>query len=163
MNIGDTGHPFAVWSFGMKIQVEKVFICSSADPSAAIFCGVGSPPVSRISSWHAELSWDCGEFLCWLSATVTSVGSRKYGSICLAVDGSFQQGLHPFADGSSAWQSCNSHFWTLQRIDTWQARDTAPGKAHTTGKLARRYVVKIKRKETYLYETNGRWFVEMKA
>ena len=28
---------------------------------------------------------------------------------------------------------------------------------------ARRYVVKIKGKETYLYETGGRWFVEMKA
>ncbi len=33
----------------------------------------------------------------------------------------------------------------------------------TTGELARRYVVKIKGKETYLYETSGRWFVEMKA
>ena len=31
------------------------------------------------------------------------------------------------------------------------------------GELARRYVVKIKGKETYLYETGGRWFVEMKA
>ena len=37
------------------------------------------------------------------------------------------------------------------------------GKAHTTGELAHRYVVKIKGKETYLYETGGRWFVEMKA
>lgn len=43
------------------------------------------------------------------------------------------------------------------------SREAAPGKAHTTGELARRYVVKIKRKETYLYETRGRWFVEMKA
>ena len=42
-------------------------------------------------------------------------------------------------------------------------REAAPGKAHTTGELARRYVVKIKGKETYLYETGGRWFVEMKA
>ena len=37
------------------------------------------------------------------------------------------------------------------------------GKAHTTGELAHRYVVKIQGKETYLYETSGRWFVEMKA
>ena len=29
--------------------------------------------------------------------------------------------------------------------------------------LARRYIVKIKGKETCLYETGGRWFVEMKA
>ena len=43
------------------------------------------------------------------------------------------------------------------------SREAAPGKAHTTGELARRYVVKIKGKETYLYETGGRWFVEMKA
>ena len=42
-------------------------------------------------------------------------------------------------------------------------REAAPGKAHTTGELARRYIVKIKGKETYLYETGGRWFVEMKA
>ena len=43
------------------------------------------------------------------------------------------------------------------------SREAAPGKAHTTGELARRYIVKIKGKETYLYETGGRWFVEMKA
>ena len=43
------------------------------------------------------------------------------------------------------------------------SREAAPGKAHTTGELARRYIVKIKGKETYLYETSGRWFVEMKA
>ena len=42
------------------------------------------------------------------------------------------------------------------------SREAAPGKAHTTGELARRYVVKITGKETFLYETGGRWFVEMK-
>ncbi len=42
------------------------------------------------------------------------------------------------------------------------SREAAPGKAHTTGELARRYIVKIKGKETFLYETSGRWFVEMK-
>ena len=43
------------------------------------------------------------------------------------------------------------------------SREAAPGKAHSTGELARRYIVKIKGKETCLYETGGRWFVEMKA
>ena len=43
------------------------------------------------------------------------------------------------------------------------SREATPGKAHTTGELARRYVVKINGKETFLYETSGRWFVEMKA
>ena len=43
-----------------------------------------------------------------------------------------------------------------------ESRETAPSKAPTTGELIRRYVVKIKGKETYLYETSGRWFVEMK-
>ena len=43
------------------------------------------------------------------------------------------------------------------------SREAAPGKAHTTGELARRYVEKIKGKETYLYEAGGRWYVEMKA
>lgn len=33
----------------------------------------------------------------------------------------------------------------------------------TTGELARRYVVKNKGKETYLYRDGERWFVEMKA
>ncbi len=42
------------------------------------------------------------------------------------------------------------------------SREAAPAKAHTTGELARRYIVKIKGKETFLYETSGRWFVEMK-
>ena len=36
-------------------------------------------------------------------------------------------------------------------------------KAHTTGEVARRYLVKIKGRETCLYESSGRWFVEMKA
>ena len=36
-------------------------------------------------------------------------------------------------------------------------REAVRGKARTT-----RYVVKIQGKETYLYETSGRWFVEMK-
>ena len=44
-----------------------------------------------------------------------------------------------------------------------ESREAAPSKAPTTGELARRYVVKIKGKEAYLYETSGRWFVEMKA
>lgn len=43
------------------------------------------------------------------------------------------------------------------------SREAAPGKAHTTGELARRYVVKIKGKETILYRDGERWFVEMKA
>ncbi len=43
------------------------------------------------------------------------------------------------------------------------SREAAPGKVHTTGELSRRYVVKIKGKETMLYEASGRWFVEMKA
>ena len=43
------------------------------------------------------------------------------------------------------------------------SREAAAGKAHFTGELARRYIVKIKGKETCLYETGGRWFVEMKA
>ena len=42
------------------------------------------------------------------------------------------------------------------------SREAAPGKAHT-GELARRYVVKIQGKETYLYRDGERWFVEMKA
>ena len=33
----------------------------------------------------------------------------------------------------------------------------------TTGELVRRYVVKNKGKETYLYRDGERWFVEMKA
>ena len=41
-------------------------------------------------------------------------------------------------------------------------REAVRGKARTTGELAHRYVVKIQGKETYLYETSGRWFVEMK-
>lgn len=41
-------------------------------------------------------------------------------------------------------------------------REAMREKTHTTGELAHRYVVKIKGKETYLYETSGRWFVEMK-
>ena len=43
------------------------------------------------------------------------------------------------------------------------SREAAAGKAHSTGELARRYIVKIKGKETCLYETGGRCFVEMKA
>ena len=43
------------------------------------------------------------------------------------------------------------------------SREAAPGRAHSTGELARRYIVKIKGKETCLYETGGRWFAEMKA
>lgn len=42
------------------------------------------------------------------------------------------------------------------------SREAAPGKAHTMGELAKRYVVKIKGKETFLYEASCRWFVEMK-
>ena len=43
------------------------------------------------------------------------------------------------------------------------SREEAPGKAHTTGELARRYVVKINGKETFLYRDGERWFVEMIA
>lgn len=43
------------------------------------------------------------------------------------------------------------------------SRETMRGKACTTGELARRYVVKIRGKETFLYQDGERWFVEMKA
>ena len=43
------------------------------------------------------------------------------------------------------------------------SREASKGKAPTTGEVARRYLVKIKGRETCLYETSGRWFVEMKA
>ena len=42
------------------------------------------------------------------------------------------------------------------------SREAAGGKNRATGELARRFVGKIKGKETYLYEASGRWFVEMK-
>ena len=42
------------------------------------------------------------------------------------------------------------------------SREAAPSKAPATGEWTRRYVVKIKGKETFLYEASGRWFVEMK-
>lgn len=53
--------------------------------------------------------------------------NRRCESIFPAAVGSFRQELHPFRDGSSALQSCNSHFWTPRRICTWQTQDTAPG------------------------------------
>ena len=43
------------------------------------------------------------------------------------------------------------------------SKEAPRGKARTTGEFARRYIVKIKGKETFLYETDGRWFVEMIA
>lgn len=43
------------------------------------------------------------------------------------------------------------------------SREASKGKAPTTGEVARRYLVKIKGRETCLYEASGRWFVEMKA
>lgn len=42
------------------------------------------------------------------------------------------------------------------------SREAVRGKARTTGELARRYVVKIHGKETFLYRDGERWFVEMK-
>ena len=47
-------------------------------------------------------------------------------------------------------------------FDIEDSREAAPGKAGFTGELARRFMVKIRGKETCLYETGGRWFVEMK-
>ena len=52
---------------------------------------------------------------------------------------------------------------TGQVYDVEDSRETSRGKAPTTGEVARRYLVKIKGKETCLYEASGRWFVEMKA
>ena len=52
---------------------------------------------------------------------------------------------------------------TGQVYDVEDSRETSRGKAATTGEVARRYLVKIKGKETCLYEASGRWFVEMKA
>lgn len=43
------------------------------------------------------------------------------------------------------------------------SREAAKGKARTTGEIVRRYVVKIRGKETILYRDGERWFVEMKA
>lgn len=43
------------------------------------------------------------------------------------------------------------------------SREAVRGKTRTTGELARRYVVKIRGKETFLYQDGERWFVEMKA
>ena len=52
---------------------------------------------------------------------------------------------------------------TGQVYDVEDSREASKGKAPTTGEVARRYLVKIKGKETCLYEASGRWFVEMKA
>ena len=52
---------------------------------------------------------------------------------------------------------------TGQVYDVEDSRETSRSKAPTTGEVARRYLVKIKGQETCLYETSGRWFVEMKA
>lgn len=43
-----------------------------------------------------------------------------------------------------------------------EVREAGRGKARTTGEIARRFVVKIHARETWLYEDGGRWFVEMK-
>lgn len=43
------------------------------------------------------------------------------------------------------------------------SREAVRGKARTTGEMARRYVVKIRGKETFLFRDGERWFVEMKA
>lgn len=43
-----------------------------------------------------------------------------------------------------------------------ESREAAKIQDSITGEPARRFVVKIRGKETYLYETAGRWFVEMK-
>ena len=52
---------------------------------------------------------------------------------------------------------------TGQVYDVEDSREASKGKAHTTGEVARRCLVKIKGRETCLYEASGRWFVEMKA
>ena len=51
---------------------------------------------------------------------------------------------------------------TVPVYESEDCREAVRGKAHTTGEIAHRYVVKIQGKVTYLYETSGRWFVEMK-
>ena len=43
-----------------------------------------------------------------------------------------------------------------------EGREAGRGKAFTTGEIARRFAVKNRGKETWLYEDGGRWFVEMK-
>lgn len=43
-----------------------------------------------------------------------------------------------------------------------ESREAGRGKARTTGEIARRFAVKIRGRETWLYEDGGRWFVEMK-
>ena len=52
---------------------------------------------------------------------------------------------------------------TGQVYDVEDSQEASRGKAPTTGEVARRYLVKIKGRETCLYEASGRWFVEMKA
>ena len=71
--------------------------------------------------------WVVAKSLCCLSATATSVGIRRYESILPAAAGWFQQGQHLFRVASSALQSCNSRFWTLQRIGTLPVQDTVSG------------------------------------
>ncbi len=66
-----------------------------------------------------------------------------------------------YIDGSIRPQIIVLATGTVYEIE--DSREAAPGKAHTTGELARRYVVKIKGKETFLYRDGERWFVEMIA
>lgn len=44
----------------------------------------------------------------------------------------------------------------------YEIEDSRETATSTAGESAKRYVVKIRGKETYLYETQGRWFVEMR-
>ena len=43
------------------------------------------------------------------------------------------------------------------------SREAAKGKARTTGEIVRRYVVKIRGKETILYRDGERWFVNKES
>lgn len=65
-----------------------------------------------------------------------------------------------YIDGSTRPQKIILATGSVFEIE--DSREITPGKACITEELARRFMVKIKGKETRLYETGGRWFVEMK-
>ncbi len=64
------------------------------------------------------------------------------------IDGSIQPRTIVTADGAS------------YEID--QVRSVGRGKSPRTGEIATRYRIRIGSHETYLYEDNGRWYVEYK-
>ena len=43
-----------------------------------------------------------------------------------------------------------------------ESREAGRAKTAVTGELARRYAVRVRGRETWLYEDGGRWFGEMK-